>query len=144
VEVGKLADLVLWDPVYFGVRPSVVLKGGVIAHAQMGDANASIPTPQPELARPMWGATPAVAAATSVHFVSPAALEDGLAERLDVARPLLPVKDTRAIGKSDLPRNTATPRITVDADTFEVCIDGERIEPAPAAKLPMAQRYFLF
>ncbi|MCW2883815.1 MAG: urease subunit alpha [Streptosporangiaceae bacterium] len=144
VEVGKLADLVLWDPAFFGVRPHLVIKGGMIAWAQMGDANASIPTPQPILPRPMWGAAPVVAAGTSVHFVSAAAVEDGLAGRLAVRRRMVPVKDTRGLGKRDMPLNDALPRIEVDPDTFTVSIDGERVEPAPATELPMAQRYFLF
>ncbi|PKK12960.1 urease subunit alpha [Thermomonospora sp. CIF 1] len=144
VEPGKLADLVLWEPAFFGVRPSVVLKGGVIAWAAMGDANASIPTPQPVLPRPMFGAAPAAAAATSVHFVAPAAIEDGLAGKIAVNRPLVPVKNTRRLGKADLPLNDALPAIEVDPDTFTVTIDGEEVEPAPAVELPMAQRYFLF
>ncbi|MGF1647029.1 MAG: urease subunit alpha [Kineosporiaceae bacterium] len=144
VEPGKLADLVLWHPAFFGVKPDLVLKGGMIAWAQMGDANASIPTPQPVLPRPMFGAAPAAAAATSVHFVAPAAVEDGLAERLDVRRRLVPVADVRARGKADLPENTAMPRIEVDPDTFTVRIDGEVWEEQPATELPMSQRYFLF
>lgn len=144
VEVGKLADLVLWNPAFFGVRPSVVVKGGMIAWAQMGDANASIPTPQPVLPRPMFGACGGAPAATSVHFVAPAAIEAGLADRLPVARKLVPVGDTRALRKTDLPENDALPRIDVDADTFAVRIDGELVEPAPATELPLAQRYFLF
>jgi urease subunit alpha len=144
VEPGKLADLVLWDPAFFGVRPHVVLKGGVIAWALMGDANASIPTPQPELPRPMFGAAPVVAAATSVHFVAPAALDDGLADRLDVRRRLVAVRDTRALGKADMPLNDTLPSIAVDPDTFAVRVDGELIEEQPVAVLPMAQRYFLF
>ncbi|MBC6463184.1 urease subunit alpha [Actinomadura sp. HBU206391] len=144
VETGKLADLVLWDPAFFGVRPHAVVKGGMIAWAAMGDANASIPTPQPVLPRPMFGAVPAVAASTSVHFVSPAAVEDGVADRLNVRRRLTPVRDTRGLGKDAMPLNDALPRIDVDSDTFTVAIDGEQIEPAPAAELPMAQRYFLF
>ncbi|GAA2576548.1 urease subunit alpha [Actinomadura fulvescens] len=144
VEPGKLADLVLWDPAFFGVRPHVVLKGGVIAWAAMGDANASIPTPQPVLPRPMFGAVPAVAAATSVHFVSQAALDDDLGSRVDVRRALVPVKNTRRLTKADLPLNDALPRIDVDPDTFTVTIDGDEVEPAPATELPMAQRYFLF
>ncbi|MDQ3610668.1 MAG: urease subunit alpha [Actinomycetota bacterium] len=144
VEVGKLADLVLWHPAFFGVRPSVVLKGGVIAWAAMGDANASIPTPQPVLPRPMFGAAEVTAAATSVHFVAPSALESGLASRLAVRRRLVPVRDSRAVRKADLPLNDALPRIEVEPDTFTVRIDGEVVEPAPAAELPMAQRYFLF
>jgi urease subunit alpha len=144
VEVGKLADLVLWDPAFFGVRPQVVLKGGMIAWGRMGDANASIPTPQPELSRPMFGASPAAAAATSVHFVTEAALTAGLADRVDVRRRWATIADTRRVTKADMPRNAATPDIAVDAETFTVRVDGEVVEPAPAAELPMAQRYFLF
>ncbi|TQC51142.1 urease subunit alpha [Rhodococcus sp. WS4] len=144
VEVGKLADLVLWDPAFFGVRPHAVIKGGMIAWAAMGDANASIPTPQPVLPRPMFGAAPKAAAATSVHFVAPHALEDGLADRLDLNRRLVPVANVRSRGKADMPRNDAQPRIEVDPDTFTVRIDGDVWEEQPAAELPMAQRYFLF
>ena len=144
VEVGKLADLVLWDPRFFGVRPHVVVKGGMIAWGAMGDANASIPTPQPVRPRPMFGAAPAVAAATSVAFVAQAAVDDGLADRIDVRRRLVPVADTRRRGKADLPENTAMPSITVDPDTFAVRIDGDLVTEAPAAVLPLAQRYFLF
>jgi urease subunit alpha len=110
----------------------------------MGDANASIPTPQPILPRPMFGAYGAVPAATSLAFVAPAALEDGLSERLGVARRLAPVADTRRIGKADLPLNDALPRIEVEPDTFTVRVDGEVFEADPPAELPMAQRYFLF
>jgi urease subunit alpha len=144
VEVGKLADLVLWEPAFFGVRPHAVIKGGMIAWAAMGDANASIPTPQPVLPRPMFGAAPAAAAATSVHFVSPQAVEDGLADRLAVNRRLVAVKDVRAVGKADMPHNDALPRIEVDPDTFTVRIDGDVWQEQPATELPMAQRYFLF
>ncbi|MBF6447414.1 MULTISPECIES: urease subunit alpha [Nocardia] len=144
VEVGKLADLVLWEPAFFGVRPYAVLKGGAIAWAAMGDANASIPTPQPVLPRPMFGAAPVVAAGTSLHFVSPQAVEDGLAERLQVRRKLVPVADVRRRTKSDLPLNDAMPRIEVEPDTFTVRIDGEVWDQQPATELPMAQRYFLF
>ncbi|OBB55682.1 urease subunit alpha [Mycobacterium sp. 852013-51886_SCH5428379] len=144
VEVGKLADLVLWEPAFFGVRPHAVLKGGMIAWAAMGDANASIPTPQPVLPRPMFGAVPAAAAATSVHFVAPQAIEDGLADRLDVRRRLVPVKDCRRIGKAQMPLNDALPRMEVDPDTFTVRIDGDVWQEQPATELPMAQRYFLF
>jgi urease subunit alpha len=144
VEVGKLADLVLWEPAFFGVRPHAVLKGGMIAWAAMGDANASIPTPQPVLPRPMFGATPAAAAATSVHFVSPQAIEDGLADRLAVNRKLVAVADVRKVGKADMPLNDGLPRIEVDPDTFTVRIDGDVWQEQPATKLPMAQRYFLF
>ena len=144
VETGKLADLVLWDPAFFGVRPSVVVKGGMIAYAAMGDANASIPTPQPVLPRPMFGAYGGATTATSVHFVAPAAIEAGLADRLAVNRKLVPVGNTRALGKSDLPLNDALPRIEVDPNTFAVTIDGDLITPEPVTELPMAQRYFLF
>jgi len=144
VEVGKLADLVLYDPKFFGVRPKLVLKGGMIAWAQMGDANASIPTPQPILPRPMFGAAPKVAGRSSVAWVAPAALEGGLADRLGLDRALVPVADTRSRGKADLPENTALPDIRVDPDTFSVAVDGEVVEADPVAELPMAQRYFLF
>jgi urease subunit alpha len=144
VEVGKLADLVLWEPAFFGVRPHAVIKGGMIAWAAMGDANASIPTPQPVLPRPMFGAAPAAAAATSVHFVAPQAIEDGLADRIDVKRRLVAVGDVRAVGKADMPLNDALPRIEVDPDTFTVRIDGDVWQEQPATELPMAQRYFLF
>jgi urease subunit alpha len=144
VEVGKLADVVLWDPAFFGVRPHLVVKGGMIAWAQMGDANASIPTPQPVLPRPMFGAYGGVPAATSLAFVAPAAVDGGLADRLAVARRLSAVAGVRARGKADLPLNDATPRIEVEPDTFTVRIDGEVVEPAPVTELPMAQRYFLF
>jgi urease subunit alpha len=145
IEVGKLADVVLWDPRFFGVRPHVVVKGGAIAWAQMGDANASIPTPQPVLPRPMFGAVPRVAAATSLTFVAPVALEtDELRDRLGLGSRLVPVRDTRSLTKADMPQNDATPHVVVDADTFTVTIDGDVVEPAPATELPMAQRYFLF
>jgi urease subunit alpha len=144
IEAGKLADLVLWKPAFFGVKPELVLKGGFIAWAQMGDPNASIPTPQPVLPRPMFGADGVTPAATSVHFVAPMALEGGLADRLDVKRRLVPVRDTRQLTKADMPNNDALPRIEVEPDTFTVRVDGEVVEAAPATELPMAQRYFLF
>jgi urease subunit alpha len=145
VEVDKLADLVLWHPAFFGVRPSVVLKAGFIAYAAMGDANASIPTPQPVLPRPMFGGYPEGAHDTSVHFVAPGALDGtDLADRLGVHRRLVPTGDTRRVGKANLPNNDAMPRIEVEPDTFTVRVDGEVVEEAPAVELPMAQRYFLF
>ncbi len=144
VEPGKLADLVLWDPAFFGVRPHVVLKGGMIAWAAMGDANASIPTPQPVLPRPMFGAAPRAAAATSVAFVAPVALDEGLGDRLAISRRLVGVADVRGRSKEDLPNNSALPDIAVDADSFTVRIDGEAVDEAPAMSLPMTQRYFLF
>ncbi|MCU0260471.1 MAG: urease subunit alpha, partial [Ilumatobacteraceae bacterium] len=144
VEVGKLADLVLWDPAFFGVRAHAVIKGGLIAWAAMGDANASIPTPQPILPRPMFGAAPGVAPGLSVSWVAAAALDDGLADRLAVRRTLLPVADTRSLGKSSQILNDALPDIRVDPDSFTVTIDGEVVTESPATELPMAQRYFLF
>ncbi|WP_407952107.1 urease subunit alpha [Plantactinospora sonchi] len=144
VEPGKLADLVLWDPAFFGVRPHLVVKGGMIAWAQLGDANASIPTPQPMLPRPMFGAYGVVPAATSLAFVAPAAIDALLGDRIGLRRTLAPVADTRSRGKADLPLNDALPRIEVEPDTFTVRIDGEVVEPQPATELPMAQRYFLF
>ena len=142
VEAGKLADLVLWDPAFFGVRPHLVVKGGAIAWAQMGDANASIPTPQPILPRPMFGAYGVAAAATSLAFVAPAALEAGLS--LDIRRRLAPVANVRGRGKADLPENSALPRIEVEPDTFAVRVDGETVRPEPVTELPMTQRYHLF
>ncbi len=144
VEVGKLADLVLWEPAFFGVRPHAVIKGGMIAWAAMGDANASIPTPQPVLPRPMFGAAPRAAASTSMAFVAPVAVEDGLADRLALGRRLVAVADVRSRTKADMAENDALPVITVEPDTFTVRIDGEVVEAAPATELPMAQRYFLF
>ncbi|MBO9532675.1 MAG: urease subunit alpha [Solirubrobacteraceae bacterium] len=144
VEVGKLADLVLWEPAFFGVKPEVVLKQGAIAWAQMGDANASIPTPQPILPRPMFGASPTVAPGLGLNFVVPAALEDGLPERLGLTRQFVAVENVRGRGKADMPMNDALPDIRVDADTFTVTIDGDVVEQQPATELPMAQRYFLF
>jgi urease subunit alpha len=144
VEPGKLADLVLWDPAFFGVRPALVLKGGMIAYARMGDANAAIPTSQPLLPRPMFGAYGVVPAQTSVAFVAPAAIDALLGDRIGCKRALAPVAGTRAVGKADMPLNDALPRIEVEPDTFTVRIDGEVVETDPVAELPMAQRYFLF
>jgi urease subunit alpha len=138
VQPGRLADLVLWHPAFFGVRPHAVLKGGFVAWAAMGDANASIPTPQPVLPRPMWGAYGG--SAPSVTFVAPDALEAGLTGD----RQLVPVMDVSRRGKADMVNNDALPDIQVDPDTFTVRIDGDVVEPAPVAELPMAQRYFLF
>jgi urease subunit alpha len=144
VEPGKLADLVLWQPAFFGVKPQLVLKGGQIAYAQMGDANASIPTPQPVLPRPMFGAIGAAPAANSVNFVTQDAIDDALPERLGLAKQFTATRSTRRVIKADMRENDALPRVEVDADTFTVRIDGESVEPEPAAELPMAQRYFLF
>ncbi|MDX3095349.1 urease subunit alpha [Streptomyces sp. ME19-03-3] len=144
VESGKLADLVLWDPAFFGVKPHLVLKGGQIAYAQMGDANASIPTPQPVMPRPMFGAIGGAPAANSFTFVTHTALEDGLSERLALGKRFLPIRDTRRVTKADMRENDAMPQVEVDPDTFTVRIDGDVVDPAPAVELPMAQRYFLF
>ncbi|MGW8376880.1 urease subunit alpha [Streptomyces sp. ODS28] len=144
VEPGKLADLVLWDPAFFGIKPQVVIKGGQIAYAQVGDANASIPTPQPVLPRPMFGATGTAPAHNSFNFVTSTALEDGLEERLGLGKRFAAIKDTRGVTKLDMRQNDAMPDVKVEPDTFTVTIDGETVEPAPAAELPMAQRYFLF
>jgi urease subunit alpha len=144
VEAGKLADLALWDPRFFGVRPHLVLKAGRIAWAQMGDANASIPTPQPVYGRPMFAGAGRAAAEASLAFVSPVALETGLGDRLELRRPVVAVRNTRSVGKADLPENAALPDIRVEADSFRVWIDGEAVEPQPASELPLAQRYFLF
>jgi urease subunit alpha len=144
VEAGKLADLVLYEPRFFGVRPHLVIKGGLIAWAPIGDPNASIPTPQPVLSRPMFAASPAGVAATSVAFVAPAAIEAGLGSRLKTGRTLLPVDDTRRLTKADMPENDALPSIEVDPDSFTVSVDGEQIREDPVDVVPMAQRYFLF
>ncbi|MFJ6752326.1 urease subunit alpha [Streptomyces sp. NPDC091266] len=144
VEDGKLADLVLWDPAFFGVKPQLVIKGGQIAYAQVGDANASIPTPQPVLPRPMFGATGRAPGSNSLNFVSQQALEDDLPERLPLAKAFEAIRSTRGVTKADMRGNDALPRVHVDPDTFTVRIDDEVVEPAPVAELPMAQRYFLF
>jgi urease subunit alpha len=144
VEVGKRADLVLWRPAFFGVKSEMVLIGGTIAAAQMGDPNASIPTPQPVYSRPMWGAYGRSCETSSVTFVSQAAEAEGVAARLGLAKSVLPVKNTRAIGKADMVLNAATPVIEVDPETYEVRADGELLTCDPAEVLPMAQRYFLF
>ncbi|MBW9108471.1 urease subunit alpha [Microbacterium ureisolvens] len=142
VEVGKLADLVLWDPRFFGFRPSVVVKGGGLVWGALGDPNASIPTPQPVLMRPSFA--DAIGGSLSVSFVAPAALDAGLEERLGLTRRLLPLRSTRDIGKADMRNNDALPRIDIRPDTFDISIDGDRVEPAPAARLPLAQLYQLF
>ncbi|MFE6197462.1 urease subunit alpha [Streptomyces sp. NPDC057838] len=144
VESGKLADLVLWEPAFFGVKPLLVVKGGQIAYAQMGDANASIPTPQPVLPRPMYGATGRAPAANSVNFVAPLAVEDGLPERLALGKRFVAIESTRSVTKADMRENDARPEVRIDPDSFAVHIDGELVEATPAAELPMAQRYFLF
>ncbi|ALA16782.1 MULTISPECIES: urease subunit alpha [unclassified Chelatococcus] len=145
VEVGKLADLVLWSPAFFGVKPDLIIKGGAIAAAAMGDPNASIPTPQPVHYRPMFGAFGKALTETSVTFVSKAALDRGIDHRLGVEKKLLPVDNTRSgISKASLIHNGATPDIHVDPETYAVTADGELLVCEPAKVLPMAQRYFLF
>jgi urease subunit alpha len=145
LEPGKLADVVLWRPAFFGVKPSMVIKGGMIAAAAMGDPNASIPTPQPVHYRPMFGAFGRALTTTSVTFVSQAAIDGLLPQRLGVAKKLLAVKNTRGgISKKSMVLNDATPDIQVDPETYEVRADGELLTCEPAKTLPMTQRYFLF
>ena len=144
VEKGKLADLVIWSPAFFGVKPEMVIKGGVIAMAPMGDPNASIPTPQPMHYRYMFGAYGKSRTNSSLTFVSKASLDAGLAGRLGVAKRLVAVEDTRKIGKASMVHNGATPKIDIDPETYHVKADGELLVCEPAKELPMAQRYFLF
>ncbi len=144
VEVGKLADLVLWRPAFFGVKPSLIIKGGMIVAAPMGDANASIPTPQPVHYRPMFGVYGSARAATCVHFVSQAGLNAGIAERLGLGKNLVAVRGTRAVKKADMIHNAHLPKMEVDAQTYQVRADGELLVCEPATELPLAQRYFLF
>ena len=144
VEIGKRADLVLWDPAFFGVKPEMVLLGGTIAMAQMGDPNASIPTPQPVYSRPMFGAYGRSVEKSAATFVSKAAFDQGIKNTLGLAKELLPVINTRDIGKADLLLNNATPVMEVNPETYEVRADGELLTCEPAEVLPMAQRYFMF
>ncbi|MBE1295737.1 MAG: urease subunit alpha [Rhodobacteraceae bacterium] len=144
VEEGKRADLVLWNPAFFGVKPEMVLMAGTIVCAQMGDPNASIPTPQPVYSRPMWGAYGRSVEHSAVTFVSEAAQADGLRDKLGLAKQTVAVKGTRGIGKRDLRLNSATPQIEVNPETYEVRADGELLTCEPAKELPMAQRYFLY
>lgn len=144
IEPGKLADLVLWKPAFFGVKPELIVKGGLIAWSTMGDANASIPTPQPVLYRPMFGSFGRATAATSLTFVSQAALEADLPATLGLQKTAVAVRQCRSIGKADMLHNDATPVIEVDPETYEVRADGVLLTCEPAAVLPLAQRYFLF
>ena len=144
VEVGKLADLCLWKPAFFGVKPELVIKGGAIAWAQMGDPNASIPTPQPVHMRPMFGSYGGAIAATSLTFVSQAALELEIPHQIGLTTPAAAVHNTRQITKADLKLNDFLPQIEVDPETYEVRANGELLTCEPATVLPMAQRYFLF
>ncbi len=144
IEVGKLADLCFWKPAFFGVKPEIVLKGGLIAWSQMGDANASIPTPQPVYMRPMFGSFGKAIAKTSLTFLSQEAINLGISNKLGLAKQTVAVKNTRQLSKTDLKLNDALPHIEVDPETYEVRADGELLTCEPAIVLPMAQRYFLF
>src|SRR6185503_11463084 len=144
IEAGKLADLVLWRPAFFGVKPSMIIKGGMIVAAPMGDPNASIPTPQPVHYRHMFGALGGARAATSVSFVSQAGLANDMARRLGLQKRLVAVKGCRTVGKKDLLLNDYMPKIEVDPQTYEVRADGQLLTCEPAKTLPMTQRYFLF
>ena len=144
VEAGKLADLVLWKPAFFGAKPSIVIKGGMIVAAAMGDPNASIPTPQPVHYRPMFAAFGGALAKTCLSFVSQAALEAGIREKLGLQKQLVAVRDTRRIGKAEMRLNNYQPKIDVDSQTYEVRADGVLLTCEPATVLPLAQRYFLF
>ncbi|MGL4974176.1 MAG: urease subunit alpha, partial [Bosea sp. (in: a-proteobacteria)] len=145
VEVGKLADLVLWDPIFFGAKPAMILKGGMIAAAPMGDPNASIPTPQPVHYRPMFGAFGKARTATSLTFVSKAAMANGLKARLGTDKDMVAVANVRGgISKKSMIHNDATPDIRIDPETYAVEADGELLVCEPAKELPLAQRYFLF
>jgi urease subunit alpha len=144
IEPGKLADLVLWKPAFFGTKPEIVLKGGLIAWSVMGDANASIPTPQPVLYRPMFGSFGSAPYSTSVTFTSKAAVAAGIPARLGLRKRVVPVQNCRAIAKRDMVLNNATPKLEVDPETYEVRADGELLTCEPLSELPLAQRYFLF
>ena len=144
IEVGKLADMVLWQPAFFGVKPDVVIKGGFIVGAAMGDPNASIPTPQPVMFRPMFGAFGRARYTTSVTFLSTAALEAGVPQHLGLQKRTVAVRGCRTLTKANMINNDALPKIEVDSDTYEVRADGELLTCEPAQVLPMAQRYFLF
>jgi urease alpha subunit len=144
VEVGKLADLVLWRPAFFGAKPELVLKGGIISWAQMGDPNASIPTPQPVYMRPMFGAFGSAPGPISIAFVSRACHHNGVATKYGLAKRIEPVRGCRKLTKRDMKWNDTLPKITVDPETYQVVADGELLRCEPASVLPLAQRYFLF
>jgi urease subunit alpha len=144
IEAGKIADLCLWRPAFFGVKPEMVIKGGAIAWAQMGDANASIPTPQPVHMRSMFGSYGKAVGATSMTFVSQVAHDSGIGDRLGLQKQIMPVKNTRQLSKCDMKLNDLLPHIEVDPETYEVRANGELLTCEPATVLPMAQRYFLF
>jgi len=144
IEIGKLADLVLWKPAFFGVKPSIIMKSGFIAAAPMGDPNASIPTPQPVHYREMFGALGSAVNETSVTFVSQAAIDNQVSEKLSLKRRLLPCKNVRSVTKNDMILNDLMPQVEVDPQTYEVKADGVLLSCEPAKELPLAQRYFLF
>ena len=144
IEPGKLADLVIYEPAYFGVKPFLVLKGGLLVNAQMGDPNASIATPQPVYMRPQFAAYGRALSNSCLTFVSKASLKNGVVERYGLQREVVAVEHCRDIGKKDMRRNEATPEIRVDADTYQVWVDGKKVHSDPLAALPMTQRYFLF
>jgi urease subunit alpha len=144
IEAGKMADLCLWRPAFFGVKPEMVIKGGAIAWAQMGDANASIPTPQPVQMRPMFGSYGGMVGKTALTFVSQAALQEGIGDRLGLKKQVVPVAGTRQLSKRDMKLNDLLPQMEVDPETYEVRANGELLTCEPATVLPMAQRYFLF
>ena len=144
LEVGKWADIVVWKPAFFGVKPFTIIKGGSIAMAAMGDPNASIPTPQPVHYRPMFGAFGGALARGSLTFVSQAGLQAGIQQRFGLRKTLSAVRDIRQVRKQHMVHNGATPRMEIDAQTYAVRADGQLLTCAPATRLPMAQRYFLF
>ena len=144
IEAGKLADLVVWKPAFFGVKPELIIKGGLVAYANMGDPNASIPTPQPTIYRPQFAAHGRARGSTSVTFTSQVALDNGFLDHLSLGKRLVPVRNTRAVSKRDLLWNDSLPKIEVDPDTYTVKADGRELRCEPAVELPMAQRYFLF
>ena len=144
LEKGKIADLVLWKPALFGVKPEMIIKGGMIIAARMGDPNASIPTPQPVIYRPMFGAFGKAVHATCATFVSQLSLDKGIVQTYGLQKQLLPVKNCRSIGKKDMVHNDQTPSIEVNPENYEVRVDGQKVTCEPAATLALAQRYFLF
>jgi urease alpha subunit len=144
VEAGKLADLVLWKPAFFGARPEMVLKSGMIAWSQMGDPNASIPTPQPVFMRPMFAALGRAVGSSSVAFVSNASIQREMVSRYQLRKRIEPVSNCRNLGKKDMRLNDALPKIEVDPETYKVTADGQHLTCAPAQSLALAQRYFLF
>ena len=144
VEVGKLADLVLWHPAYFGVKPEMVIKGGNIMWAQMGDPNASIPTPEPIYMRPMFGAYGRAASLSSIAFLSNKCIDSGKGASYGLFKRLEAVRNTRTVGKKDMQLNSSMPSIKVDPETYKVTVDGEHATCDPAIRVPLSQRYFLY